>query len=161
MSAGVATIPYLIFMLMMIIGRLNIHKFTMKTPIEILLRRMAIFGGVGFLLLLHAGSQIASTNAWLGFILVCLAFVVAGIGGSVMSPMYMGAASYRSNKPSSMVVGQTLLITNSVVFFVKAGMSWVAQFASITWALTIPGVMLFATIFFTHTTRGSIRGDSA
>jgi hypothetical protein len=148
-------------MSMMIIGRFNIHKLTMTIPIEILLRRMAIFGGVGFLFFLNLGSHIAHTNSWLGFYLVCLAFVIAGIGGSVMSPMYMGAASYRSDKPSSMVVGQTLLITNSVVFFVKAGMSWVAQFASITWALTIPGVMLLATVFFTHTTRGSIRGDSA
>ena len=161
MSAGVATIPYLIFMSMMIIGRFNIHKLTMTIPIEILLRRMAIFGGVGFLFFLNLGSHIGRTNSWLCFYLVCLAFVIAGIGGSVMSPMYMGAASYRSDKPSSMVVGQTLLITNSVVFFVKAGMSWVAQFASITWALTIPGVMLLATVFFTHTTRGSIRGDSA
>jgi MFS family permease len=161
MSAGVATIPYLIFMLMMIIGRLNIHKFTMKTPIEILLRRMALFGGIGFLFFLNLGSHLSGTNAWLGFYLVCLAFIFAGLGGSVMSPMYMGAASYRSDKPSSMVVGQTLLVTNSVVFFVKAAMSWVAQFASITAALSIPGIMLVATIFFTHTTRGSIRGDSA
>jgi MFS family permease len=47
-SAGLSTVPYIVFTAMMIFGRLLIHKLLPHAPLEAWVKRAAILGGVGF-----------------------------------------------------------------------------------------------------------------
>ena len=63
-----------------------------------------------------------------------------------MAPLFINTAQERSAESYAVVIGQLGVLNNSMVFFVKAFISGVAEFAGLYVALLIPGLMLLSIV---------------
>ena len=148
-SPGLAALPYVVFMIAIIAGRLNSGKLAKRFHVQSMIRFLALFGGGGFLVFLAITVQIPVEHKNIALATTCIAFVFAGIGSSVITPSFFAAANQRSPLPSAVVIGQLGVINVFSVFVVKAVVAWTAQFTgSLAIALTIPALMLMAAAYF-------------
>lgn len=148
-SPGLAALPYIVFMIAMIIGRLSAGNLAKKYELYKTIRLFALMGGGGFLTFLAITVQIPREHKTLAFFTTCIAFTFAGLGSSLMAPSFYTAGNRRSPLPSAVVVGQIGVINMIAVFMLKAVVAWTAQFTgSLAIALVIPALMLISTAFF-------------
>jgi MFS family permease len=148
-SASLAALPYIFFMVAMITGRLGANGISKRFRIHHTVRFLALVGGFGFLIFLAIAVNIPSQHKYWALACTCLAFAFAGAGSSLMAPTFYTAGNRRSNLPSAVVVGQMGVVNNLAVFTLKACVAWTAQFSgSLAIALTIPAVMLLFAAFF-------------
>jgi MFS family permease len=148
-SAGLATLPYICFMIAMIAGRLGANRITKRFHIHHTVRFLALAGGLGFLIFLAIAVNIPSEYKNWALVATCLAFAFGGAGSSLMAPTFYTAGNSRSNLPSAVLMGQMGVVNNLAVFFLKACVAWTAQFSgSLAIALVIPAVLLISASFF-------------
>ena len=148
-SPGLAALPYIIFMIAIITGRLNSGKLVKRFHVQRMIRFLALFGGGGFLIFLAITVQIPADHKNIALATTCIAFAFAGIGSSVITPSFFAAANQRSPLPSAVVIGQLGVVNVFSIFLLKAVVAWTAQFTgSLAIALTIPALMLMAAAYF-------------
>lgn len=150
-SSGLAALPYIIFMIAMITGRLSASSWAKRFLVHNTIRLFALLGGGGFLTFITITVHIPAEHKEIALLTTCLAFGFAGIGSSLMAPTFYTAGNRRSSLPSAVVVGQMGVINMPAVFILKAVVAWTAQFTgSLAIALTIPALMLISAAFFAH-----------
>ena len=148
-SAGLAALPYIFFMIAMIAGRLGANRITKRFHIHHTVRFLALVGGFGFLLFIAIAVNIPEEHKYWALASTCLAFAFGGAGSSLMAPTFYTAGNKRSNLPSAVVVGQMGVVNNVAVFILKACVAWTAQFSgSLALALTIPALLLVSAAYF-------------
>jgi len=148
-SPGLAALPYVVFMIAIITGRLNSGKLAKRFHVQSMIRFLALFGGGGFLVFLAITVQIPADHKNIALATTCIAFAFAGIGSSVITPSFFAAANQRSPLPSAVVIGQLGVVNVFSIFLLKAVVAWTAQFTgSLAIALTIPALMLMAASYF-------------
>ena len=131
MSPSVSAIPYVLFMLAMIMGRLTIHKLTSQFSLSYLIQRFVLVGGATFMISVLLGVQISKSFMNLGFAIVVIGTFVGGLGASFLAPMIMDAANRRSKSSGAVVVGQLGAINALLIFFLKFVIAWTAQITSV------------------------------
>jgi len=145
---GIHTLPYILFTLAMIIGRLNLHNLLPHYSIDYLVVRASLLSGFSFIAGILAVSVIGTSNEILVIVILSISFTLAGFGSSFLGPSVMNAANTRSKFPSSVVVGQIGVISISLIFVVRWVIAWTAQATSLSIALLIPAVMLLTVPYF-------------
>ena len=155
-DSGLSTLPYIIFTIFMIAGRLSVQKIQAKYEIDKVARASSLFAGIGFGAFIIVATHLPAAQKNLSFILVIIAFSLAGIGSALLGPSYSTAANRRSPHPSAVVVGQ-LGVTNNVL---TTALKWIvagviAATGSIGLALLIPAVLVIASSACTYVMRES------
>ena len=145
---GMNTLPYILFTLAMIIGRLNLHNLLPRYNMDFLVVRASLLSGVSFIVGIVAVSFIGPSNKTLVLVILSITFIIAGLGSSFLAPSVMVAANARSQFPASVVIGQIGVINIAVVFVMRWVIAWTAQATSLSIALLIPALMLLAAPFF-------------
>jgi MFS family permease len=154
MRPALAAIPYVAFMAMMILGRLNGVKISAKLGNYKMIRDFSLFGSIGFLLFIWPSHLLRESHQTLAFALSVLAFACAGFGCSTLAAAFLSAATSRSNLPSAVVLGQVGILLNSTSFFLKSIIAWVAQWTgSLAMALSIPAVIFLSARYFSKVTK--------
>ncbi len=148
-STTLSIVPYLIFMIGMVIGRLGIHRLLAIQPETYWIRISSRIGGAGFIIFLLLAKYFAGHNFGLAFSFEIIGFFIGGLGGSFFAGVLTQIASQRSHFPGGVVVAQMGLALAVLTLFVKLLISWVVQITSITYGLMIPGVLMIALSFFT------------
>ena len=146
--SGIHTLPYILFTLAMIVGRLNLHNLLPHYTIDFLVLRASLLSGLSFIVGIIAVSVVGTSNKIVVLIILSISFTVAGLGSSFLGPSIMNAANTRSKFPSSVVIGQIGVINIVLVFVVRWVIAWTAQATSLAIALCIPAVMLLAVPYF-------------
>jgi MFS family permease len=146
--SGIHTLPYILFTLAMIVGRLNLHNLLPHYAIDFLIVRASLLSGLSFIAGIIAVSVVGSSNKTVVLIILSISFTVAGLGSSFLGPSIMNAANSRSKFPSSVVIGQIGVINIVLVFVMRWVIAWTAQATSLAIALLIPAVMLLAVPYF-------------
>ncbi len=147
-KGGLSTLPYILFILTMIIGRLSANRLFAKYTIEKLVRRGAILSGVSFTITIFLSRALNESHKGAALLILCIGFSVAGLGSSFLAPIFMSAANARTPLPSSVVVGHIGVVNNSLMFGFRWVIAWIAQFFSLSIALAIPALMLLAVPYF-------------
>lgn len=145
---GIHTLPYILFTLAMIIGRLNLHNLLPRYTINFLMVRASLLSGLSFIAGIIAVSLIGTSNKTTVLVILSITFTIAGLGSSFLGPSVMNAANTRSNFPSSVVIGQIGVINICLVFVMRWVIAWTAQASSLSIALCIPALMLLAVPYF-------------
>ena len=153
MGVGISTVPYILFVLAMIAGRLSVHRLSEHFPLDRLVRIFPKVGGIAFILAANVGVIVGRRHATLGFSIVVLGTFMAGLGLSFLAPTFVDAANRLTAIPGGIVLGQLSLVNTLVIFILKAVTAWTAQLTSISVALVIPSALLIAAGF----TSGTIR----
>jgi len=141
-AGGIHTLPYILFTLAMIIGRLNLHNLLPRYAIDYLVVRASLLSGLSFIAGIIGVTIVGTSNQTLVIVILSISFTFAGLGSSFLGPSVMNAANTRSKFPSSVVIGQIGVINITLVFVVRWVIAWTAQATSLTIALLIPAVML-------------------
>ena len=147
-AGGIHTLPYILFTLAMIIGRLNLHNLLPRYSIDFLVIRASLLSGLSFIAGIIAVTLVGTSNKTLVIIILSISFTFAGLGSSFLGPSVMNAANTRSKFPSSVVIGQIGVINIILVFVVRWVIAWTAQATSLTIALIIPALMLLTVPYF-------------
>ena len=147
-KGGINTLPYILFTVAMIIGRLNLHKLLNHYPIHELVVKASLISGFAFIAGILGVSLTGTSNKTLVIVILSISFTIAGLGSSFLGPSVMNAANTRSKFPSSVVIGQIGVINISLVFVVRWVIAWTAQATSLSLALLIPAVMLLTVPYF-------------
>jgi len=147
-STTLSIVPYLTFMIGMIIGRLGIHTLLTKKPETYWIRISSRIGGGGFVLFLLLAKYFSSHSFGVAFTCEVVGFFIGGLGGSFFAGILTQIASQRSTFPGGVVVAQLGLAIAILTLLVKLIISWVAQTTSITYGLMIPGALMIALSFF-------------
>jgi MFS family permease len=140
--SGIHTLPYILFTLAMIIGRLNLHKLLPRFTIDYLVIRASLLSGLSFLAGIIAVSITGTSNQTVVLVILSISFTLAGLGSSFLAPTVMNAANTRSNLPSSVVIAQMGLVNMCLIFVMRWVVAWTAQATSLAIALCIPAAML-------------------
>ena len=160
-EGGLITLPYILFMGALIVGRLNISKIIASMPINRAASLGAITGGSFFLLGVIASIAFGDTHKYLAFGIFSFGCFVAGLGTSFITPSFFNAAAARSPLPNSVVIGQIGLINNFLIFCGKWVIAWTAQFTSLAVALLIPALMALSVAFFSKALlSGNAKGEA-
>jgi len=141
---GIHTLPYILFTLAMIIGRLNLHNLLPRYSIDFLMVRASLLSGLSMLAGIIAVSITGTSNKTLVIVILSISFTIAGLGSSFLGPSVMNAANTRSKFPSSVVIGQLGVINIVFVFVMRWVIAWTAQATTLSIALCIPALMLLA-----------------
>ena len=147
-KGGINTLPYILFTVAMIAGRLNLHKLLNHYPIHELVVKASLISGLAFIAGILGVSLTGTSNKTLVIVILSISFTIAGLGSSFLGPSVMNAANSRSKFPSSVVIGQIGVINISLVFVVRWVIAWTAQATSLTLALLIPALMLLTVPYF-------------
>ena len=146
--SGIHTLPYILFTLAMITGRLNLHNLLLRYTIDFLVVRASLLSGLSFIAGIIAVNIVGTSNKTAVLIILCISFTISGLGSSFIAPSVMNAANTRSKFPSSVVIGQIGVINVVLIFVMKWVIAWTAQATSLSIALLIPGLMLLAIPFY-------------
>ena len=141
-AGGLNTLPYILFTLAMIVGRLTIHHLIAKHSIEKLAKLGSVTAGLAFLASIFSVNAIGTNNQVVVLIILSVGFSIAGVGSSFLGPSFMNAANTRSKHPSAVVIGQIGVTNIILVFIMRWVIAWTAQLTSLTLALAIPALML-------------------
>lgn len=149
-SGTLSTLPYIIFTVFMIAGRLSINKIPTSYPLHRLARFSTLLGGFGFMVPISIATHLPESAKWVSYGLFILGFSLAGIGSAILGPSFTAAANRRSPNPSAVVIGQ-LGVTNNVL---TTALKWlvagvIGATGSIALALMIPAVLMIVAAFFT------------
>jgi MFS family permease len=147
-KSGIHTLPYILFTVAMITGRLNLHKFLERYSIHDLAIKASLLSGLSFIAGIAAVSIVGTSNKVIVILILSISFTIAGLGSSFLGPSVMNAANTRSKFPSSVVIGQIGVINISLVFVVRWVIAWTAQATSLSIAILIPAVMLLTVPYF-------------
>ena len=154
-KGGAHTLPYILFMFAMILGRLSIHHLYARFSMEYLVKAASLISGISFLAGIFATRVIGVENKTLSLIILSISYTIAGLGSSFLGPSMMSAAIARSNSPSSVVIGQLGVINNIVFFVMRLVIAWTAQAFSLSMALMIPAALLLTVPFFSKMFRSA------
>jgi MFS family permease len=147
-KSGIHTLPYILFTVAMITGRLNLHKLLERYSIHELAVKASLLSGLSFIAGIAAVSIVGTSNKVLVILILSISFTIAGLGSSFLGPSVMNAANTRSKFPSSVVIGQIGVINISLVFVVRWVIAWTAQATSLSIAILVPAVMLLTVPYF-------------
>ena len=147
---GIHTLPYILFTLAMIIGRLNLHNLLPRYSIDFLMVRASLLSGLSIIAGIIAVSITGTSNQTLVIVILSISFTIAGLGSSFLGPSVMNAANTRSKFPSSVVIGQIGVINIALVFVMRWVIAWTAQATSLSIALCIPALMLLVVPKFSN-----------
>lgn len=151
LGVGISTVPYILFVLAMITGRLSVHRLTKHISLDRLVRIFPMVGGTTFIFTVNLGVLVGRHHPMVGFFIVVLGTFIAGLGLSFLAPTFVDAANRLTAVPGGIVLGQLSLANTFVIFFLKAVIAWTAQLTSISIALIIPSVLLIAAGFTSST----------
>lgn len=149
-SGTLSTLPYIIFTVFMIAGRLSINKIPAHYPLHRLARYSTLVAGIGFMVTISIATHLPESAKWTSYALFLLGFSLAGIGSAILGPSFTAAANRRSPNPSAVVIGQ-LGVTNNIL---TTALKWlvagvIGATGSIALALMIPAALMIVAAFFT------------
>jgi MFS family permease len=146
--SGIHTLPFILFTLTMIIGRLNFHRLLPRYSMHRLSKVASLTSGTSLLVGIAVVSLVGTKSQTLTIIILSISFAFAGIGSSFLGPSMMNAANSRSRFPASVVIGQIGLINICLVFVMRWVIAWTAEATSLSIALCIPALMLLLVPYF-------------
>jgi MFS family permease len=149
-NGTLSTLPYIIFTVFMIAGRLSIHRIPASYPLHRLAKYSTLLAGIGFMATISVATHLPETAKWASYALFLLGFSLAGIGSAILGPSFTAAANRRSPNPSAVVIGQLGVANNVLTTALKwlvAGV--IGATGSIALALMIPAALMIVAAFFT------------
>jgi len=142
LNAAQATIPYSVFILMMIVGRLQITRLTKKYHFS----HLAMFGGllaaVSVAIGANLGPVFTAQDKYLGLAVSCVFWALAGIGMSSMVPSFFSASGNVPGLSTAQVMARTNLVNMFGVLLAKIAMGALAQGTTVALAYLFPASFL-------------------
>lgn len=143
LGAGEAAVPYIAFVLAMIVGRLSLERLTKIWPLHKISRTAVFVGAVAFLASIFVAPMVASTDKTMGMYVLAVLWFVVGLGLSSTVPTVFGAAAFVKGFTAAQVIAMMSLIHTFVFMLAKMAMGGLAQAITLQWAFIFPITLMF------------------
>lgn len=143
LNPTLGAIPFTVFTLAMIVGRLLIGKATAKYNISDLSKWGGIFGSVAMLLGVVLAPPLVSSTPILSLAVLSFFWGIAGFGLAPMVPSFFGAAGHVSGLTTAQALSRMSLVNAIAVIVAKILMGALAQGIGLVLAFIFPIAMMF------------------
>ncbi|CAB4627445.1 unannotated protein [freshwater metagenome] len=143
LNPTLGAIPFTVFTLAMIAGRLLIGKATKKFHISELSKWGGIIGSFSMLLGVVIAPPLVSTSPVLALFVLSLFWAVTGFGLAPMVPSFFGAAGHVTGLTTAQALSRMSLVNALAVIVAKIFMGALAQGIGLVLALVFPITMMF------------------
>lgn len=143
---GPDAIPITVFMLAVIIGRLNTDRLAQAIGMDNLVR---ISGYVGFLggLVAIAGSHfMREIGIWQALLIATFGYFLAGLGTACMTPAFFSAGSFITSSPAAVTLSRMSMMNHVFIWNGKLLIAGIAGAFGMQYALLIPAFALLITV---------------
>jgi MFS family permease len=127
LNPTMSAIPYTVFTIAMIIGRLSIDRITKNLHIS----TMAKWGGMAGSVLVFAGiilgPMVAETNQALGLLVLCVLWGIAGLGVGPQVPSFFTAGGYVMGLTTAQALSRMSMMNMFLMLAAKFIMGALAQ----------------------------------
>ena len=149
-NASLGAMPYTVFGIAMIVGRLSISRLTKKYHISELSKWGGIFGSVALGLGVLLGPLLASSDQILGLIVLTTLWGISGLGMAPMVPSFFSGAGYVKGLNTAQALARMTLVNSIVMMGAKVLMGGIAQGVDLQVAFIFPTAMMFIAGFIAH-----------
>lgn len=143
LDASRAAWPYTIFVIAMIVGRFSIARLTEKYNVARLSQVGGMFGSVALAIAVFGSASLAEVNQDLALLVLCVFFMIAGLGISSMVPGFFSAAGNVAGLSTAQALSRLLMFNTIVVIFAKMIMGSLIDASSLPLAMVFP-IVTFA-----------------
>ena len=143
LTPTLGAIPFTVFTLAMIAGRLLIGRATRKYHISDLSKWGGIIGAVTMLLGVLLAPLFVASNPILAMIVLSLFWAVSGFGLAPMVPSFFGAAGHVAGLTTAQALSRMSLVNALAVIVAKIFMGALAQGIGLVLAFIFPVTMMF------------------
>lgn len=130
----ISAIPYTIFGLAMIIGRLSISRLAKKYHFSDLARVGGIFGSIALGLSVFVGPLVAETSLVGGMLVTAFFWAIAGLGVAPMMPSFASASGSVPKLDTTQVMARMTLTTSIVMMGAKIFMGGLVSAVTLQYA---------------------------
>ncbi len=143
LNPTLGAIPFTVFTLAMIVGRLLIGRATANYNISDLSKWGGIFGSVAMLIGVVLAPPLVSSNPILALAVLSFFWGIAGFGLAPMVPSFFGAAGHVSGLTTAQALSRMSLVNAIAVIVAKIFMGALAQGIGLVLAFIFPIAMMF------------------
>ncbi|MFM6963444.1 MAG: MFS transporter [Micrococcales bacterium] len=143
LDPGLSAIPYTVFTVAMIIGRLAINPVTKRFHISQFSKWGGMIGSAFMLSAVVVGPLFNSTDKLMGLLLSSILFGIAGFGVGPMVPSFFSAAGNVLGLTTAQALSRMSMMNTFIILGAKTLMGAIAQ-GSVQLAFFFPVVTLFA-----------------
>lgn len=136
-------IPYTVFTVAMIAGRLLIGRATNKYHISDLSKWGGIFGSIAMALGVILAPPLVAINQVLALLVLSVFWAISGFGLAPMVPSFFGAAGHIKGLTTAQALSRMSLVNALVVIVAKILMGALAQGLGLVLAFIFPITMMF------------------
>lgn len=140
-EVALRSVPFAVFMVGMIIGRLSMTRLAEKMHPHTLASRGAAMAAVALALAALFAGMVADYNAGLGLMVASLLWGVAGLGLAPASPAFFSAAGHIPGVSTAWAVSRLSLFNSSVSILAKALMGAITEGVGLSLAFFFPVVL--------------------
>jgi MFS family permease len=148
MSASIATLCYLVYLIGLIIGRFSIGWALNHQSERFWIKAGGLVGGAGFISMILLSSALVDSNKTIAYLIAFLGFFLAGLGSSALAPIFFSIAGRLSNGRNAIAVAQLSFVNAFIIFISKTILAWIVELTSITTALIFASLMMLALLYF-------------
>jgi MFS family permease len=127
LNPAMSAIPYTVFTVAMIIGRLSINRTAERLHISELSKWGGTIGSALLFVGIFVGPLVAQTNAALGLILLCLLWGLAGLGVGPQVPSFFTAGGYVMGLSTAQALSRMSMLNMFLMLGAKFVMGAIAQ----------------------------------
>src|SRR6056300_1510242 len=140
-DVALRSIPFGVFMIGMIIGRLSMTRLAEKYHPHTIASRGAFLAAAALALVALSASAISSSNTILGLVTASILWGLAGLGLAPASPAFFSAAGHIPGVSTAWAVSRLSLFNSSVAIGAKAGMGALTEGVGLSTAFFFPVIL--------------------
>lgn len=143
---GPDAIPITIFMLAVIIGRLNTDRIAQVIGMGNLVRISGYVGFFGGMTAILGSHYMRDVGIWQSLLVVTFGYFLAGLGTACMTPAFFSAGSWITQSPAAVTLSRMSMMNHVFIWNGKLLIAGLAGAFGMQFALLLPAVTMLVTV---------------
>lgn len=143
---GPDAIPITVFMLAVIIGRLNTDRLARAIGMDNLVRISGYVGFIGGVIAISGSHFMRDIGIWQALLVAAFGYFLAGLGTACMTPAFFSAGSWISQTPAAVTLSRMAMMNHVLVWNLKLLIAGLAGAFGMHIALLIPAITMLLTV---------------
>ena len=146
-DAGLASIPYTVFMVFMILGRLSIGRMTKRWHISQIASLGGVIAAMGLTALVVLSDALVAMPDLPRVIATSAILSFAGIGSATLVPSFFSASGHVQGMDTATVLARMSLVQTLLIIATKVGIGAIAENVGVREAFIVPCVLVLTCAF--------------